>query len=282
MTPRLNFLRACAVGLFTAVCATQTASAQQPTNSPSATLPGPGLFTYRPMLRYDKFSDAPGGADGQTERTRFMHHVMYGVAPEWGAFAEVSIVDRDAETPGGDESETGLGDTTLGVSHRFYRHDFGPIETFRAAAQFSLRMPTGDSDFTNDTVNPSIGINTTTILGRHGVGASARYELTTGATDNPVDPGDGLADHLMVSGSHLYRIWPESYSEGSNVAVYSQVELLGHLETNGDASLDTALGVLVEAPRWAAEFSVILPVAEDLEERPESEFGIAIGVRFLF
>mgnify|MGYP003638256042 CR=1 FL=1 len=258
------------------------APAQQPTNSPSATLPGPGLFTYRPMLRYDKFSDAPGGADGQTERVRFMHHIMYGLAPEWSVLAEVSIVDRDVETPGTDESENGLGDARLGVSHRFYRHDFGPIETFRAAAQFSLRMPTGSDDFTNDAVNPSIGVSTTTILGRHGIGVSASYELTTSSTDNPVDPGDGLADHLMLAGSHLYRIWPETYAEGGNVAVYSQAEVLAHFETNGDASLDTALGVLVEAPRWAAECSVILPVAEDLDERPESEFGLAIGVRFLF
>jgi len=234
------------------------------------------------MLRYDRFSDAPGGTDGDADRLRFMHHFMYGIAPEWAAFAEVSIVDRDIESPGGDASDTGLGDTRLGVSHRFYRHDFGPIETFRAAAQFSLRMPTGSSEFTNDTVNPSIGISTTTILGRHGIGASASYELTTGANDNPTDPGDGLADHLMIAGSHLYRIWPESYAEGGNVAVFSQVELLGHFETNGDASLDTGLGFLVEAPRWAAEISLILPIAEDLKERPESEFGLAVGVRFLF
>ncbi len=282
MQSSFQFLRACAIGLIAAASTIQVAAAQQPTNSPSATLPGPGLFTYRPMFRFDKFSDAPGGADGKAERFRFMNHVMYGVAPEWGLFADLSFVDRDVETPGGDDDESGLGDTRLGVSHRFYRNDFGPIETFRAAANFSLRMPTGDEEFTNDTVNPSFGISTTTILGRHGIGSSARYEITTGATDSPVDAGDGLADHLMLAGSHLYRIRPESYAEGGNVAVYSQVELLGHFETNGDASLDAALGVLVEAPRWAAECSVILPVAQDLDERPESELGLALGVRFLF
>lgn len=258
------------------------ARAQQPTNAPSATLPGPGLFTYRPMIRYDRFKEGPGGSDGEIERTRFMHHLMYGLAPEWGAFAMVSLVSRDFESPSGDESDTGIGDTELGVSYRFFRHDFGPIETFRAAAQVSARLPTGSSEFSNDAVNPAIGITTTTIFGRHGLNTSAKYEFTTGETSNRIDPGDGLSDHLMLTGSYLYRLWPASYAEGGNIAVYSQVELLGHAETNGDASLDSGLGFLVEAPRWAVEFSVILPMAQDLEERPESEYGLALGVRFLF
>ena len=258
------------------------ARAQQPTNAPSATLPGPGLFTYRPMIRYDRFNEGPGGSDGDIERTRFMHHLMYGLAPEWGAFAMVSLVDRDIDTPSGDESDTGLGDAELGVSYRFFRHDFGPIETFRASAQVSARLPTGSSEFSSDTVNPAVGINTTTIIGRHGLNTSAKYEFTTGETNSRIDPGDGLSDHLMVTGSYLYRLWPASYAEGGHLAVYSQVELLGHAETNGDGSLDSGLGILVEAPRWAVECSVILPVAEDLEDRPEGEFGLALGVRFLF
>lgn len=259
-----------------------SAHGQQPTNAPSATLPGPGLLTYRPMLRYDRFTDAPGGEEGDIERTRFMQHVMFGIAPEWAVFAEVSIVHRDTQTPAGDESNTGLGDTRLGASWRFYRNDFGPLDTFRAAAQLSARFPTGSSDFSNDTVNPALGINTTTILGRHGINTAAMYELTTGESDNPIDPGDALADHLMLSATHLYRLLPSSFAEGDNIALYSQFDLLAHLETNGDASLDVGLGLLVEAPRWAAECSVILPVAEDLDERPESEFALALGLRFLF
>lgn len=237
---------------------------------------------YKSMLRSESFDGAPGGGEGETDRLRFMHHVMYGVRPELGAFAEISIVDRDIDSPAGDESDTGLSDSRLGISYRFFRRDFGPIETVRVAAEASVRLPTGTDGFSNDTVNPAVGLRATSILGRHGLSAAARYELTTGESGHPLDAGDSLADHLMLSGGHLYRLWPASFEEGDTIGLYSQVELLGHLETNGDASLDGALGLLVEAPRWAAEVSVILPIAEDLQDRPELEYGLAIGVRFLF
>lgn len=258
------------------------ASAQESTNVPAATLPGPGLVMYKSMLRFESFDGAPGGGEGDTDRLRFMHHVTYGIRPELGAFAEVSVVDRDIDAPSGDDSDTGLTDSRLGLLYRFYRHDFGPIETVRVSAEASVRLPTGTDEFSNDTVNPALGLRATSILGRHGLSAAARYELTTGGSDHPLDPGDSLADDLMIAGGHLYRLWPASFEEGDTIGLYSQVELLGHLETNGDASLDGALGLLVEAPRWAAEVSVILPIAEDLEDRPDLEYGLAVVVRFLF
>ena len=258
------------------------ADAQESTNVPAATLPGPGLVMYRSMVRYESFDGAPGGGEGETDRLRFMHHVTYGIRPELGAFAEVSVVDRDIDSPAGEESDTGLTDSRLGLLYRFYRHDFGPIETVRVSAEASVRLPTGTDEFSSDTVNPALGLRATSILGRHGINAAARYELTTGESDDPLDAGDTLADSLMLSGGHLYRLWPASFVGGGSVALYSQVELLGQLETNGDASLDGAIGLLVEAPRWAAEMSVILPIAEDLEDRPDLEYGLAIGVRFLF
>lgn len=273
--------RTCARAIVLASLAV-SAGAQEPTNAPSATLPGPGLLTYRPMVRFDRFGEAPGGEEGRIERTRFMQHLMYGVAPEWGAFAEIAVIHRETRSASGDENDTGVGDARLGVAHRFFRRDFGPLDTFRAVAEVSARIPTGGSAFSSDAVSPALGINTTTILGRHGINTAARYELTTGESESPIDPGDTLADHLFLAATHLYRLSPSSFAEGDNVAVYSQVDLLGHLETSGDAGLDLGLGVLVEGPRWAAEFSVILPVAEDVEERPEGEYGLALGLRFLF
>lgn len=258
------------------------AHAQEPTNAPSATLPGPGLLSWRPMVLYDRFGEGPGGDPGEVERTAFMHHLVYGVAPEWAGFAEVGLVHRESETPAGDDDSTGLGDSRLGARWRFARRDFGPLSTFRAVAEASVVLPTATGSLADDTFTPALGLFTTTILGRHGINTSARYEFTTGEKERVIDPGDGLADHLFLGGAYLYRLAPSSYAEGGTVAVYSQFELLGHAETNGDASLDTGLGLLVEAPRWAAECSVILPVAEDLEERPERDFGLVVGVRFLF
>lgn len=259
------------------------AAAQEPTNAPSATMPAPGLLTIRPMLRYDRLGNDPTGADRDVDRVREMLHAAYGLKPGLVAFGEFTLAQRSVDSPGpADGSDAGVADSILGLRYRFFRHDSGPLDTLRFAVQGAVRVPTGTDEFSSDSFNPSIGVTMTMIRGRHGVNASAKYELTTGSTPLRLDPGDALADHVQLTAAYLYRLAPASYADSSHSAWYTQIELLGHAETNGDADLEVAPGILYEARRWAVEASVILPVADDLERRPRRELGLVLGVRLLF
>lgn len=260
-----------------------TAAAQQPTNSPSATMPAPGLLATRVMLRYDQLGDDPTGANRRVRALRQMVHATYGVGPGLVAFGETALAQQDIDSPGfADSSSTGLADSMLGVRYRFLRLDTGPINTLRMTAQAAVRLPTGDNAFSTDAVSPSVGVNLTMIRDRHGFNATSLFTLTTGDTPQRLHPGDSLADVIRVSAAHLYRVAPSSYAESSGSAWYTQLELIGYAETNGDTSLDIAPGVLFEARRWAAEASVLLPIAHDLERRPRREVGVALGIRVLF
>ncbi len=279
LVPKRTLLAA----LLACTLTTDDVRAQQPTNSPSATMPAPGLLSLRVMVRYNRFGDDPTGAGRRVDAFRQMLHGTYGIVPGLVAFGETALEQEKIDAPGSDDgTQSGLADTVLGVRYRFLRHDTGPIDTLRMAVQAAARLPTGANAFSTDTVTPSIGINLTMIRGRHGLNATAKYVLTTGSTPQQLYPGDGRADLVRVSATHLYRLAPASYAESSGDAWFTQLELIGSAETNGDVSLEIAPGVLYEARRWAGEASVLLPIAEDLEHRPRRELGIALGIRLLF
>ena len=56
----------------------------------------------------------------------------------------------------------------------------------------------------------------------------------------------------------------------------------GAYETNGDNEVLISPGILYEAVSWAFEASVQLPLARDLDHRPETDFSVLFGVRLLF
>lgn len=256
---------------------------QEPTNAPSATMPAPGLLAITAMFRYDRYRNDPTGAQRDVDMYRQMLHVAYGVRPGLVGFARTSLMQRGIESPGpSDGDDAGIGDLMIGARYRFYRYDSGPTDTLRLALEGLLRLPTGGDEFTTDTISPSLGVNLTMIRGRHGFNASAGYHLTTGDTPQRIHPGDSLADHAHLSLAHLYRVAPASFATTSEAAWYTQLELLGHAETNGDTDLELAPGILYEARRWAAEASVLVPLSDDLSERPDREVGVVLGFRLLF
>ena len=54
------------------------------------------------------------------------------------------------------------------------------------------------------------------------------------------------------------------------------------LDEGGDNELSLAAGLLYEAPSYAAEISLALPVSSDLSDRPESKGALLFGLRFLW
>ncbi|MFG0292229.1 MAG: hypothetical protein ACF8MJ_03640, partial [Phycisphaerales bacterium JB050] len=91
-----------------------------------------------------------------------------------------------------------------------------------------------------------------------------------------------MADLLRFDTAYLYRLSPEEYGADFVASTYAVVELNGTYETNGDTELFISPGLLYEASRFALELSVSMPVFQNVDHRPEPEYSVGVGVRFLF
>lgn len=103
-----------------------------------------------------------------------------------------------------------------------------------------------------------------------------------GVDGDAVNPGDTTDDVLNLDASYLFRLAPATYGEEFAASLYAVLELNTVYETNGDAEAFLSPGLLYEAPRFAIEAAVQLPVAQDLAHRPEREYVVTLGLRLLF
>ena len=143
-------------------------------------------------------------------------------------------------------------------------------------------MPTGSSEFTSDTTVPFIGLSAMYIEGRHGVTSSVVFHATDGDFDDPVLAGDKEANHIAFNAAYLYRIKPEAYSQDLVAAWYIGAELIGNWESDDDLEILLAPILLYEAPSWAFELTYGKPIYEDVNFRPETDYTVSLGFRFLF
>lgn len=253
------------------------ASAQEAPLSWAATQPAKGRVTLREQFFFTEYDTDAGDVDRYVLNTR----VTLGLSGVLSATADIPFVSEQAGAPGADD-HTGLGDVSLSLKWRFWQNDAGAIETQRLALVGGVRAPTGDAGLSSGGVDPFVGVVFTMVRGRHGVNAAGRYLLTTDGRSDPLTAGMGEADLLSLEASYLYRLSPASYETESAGSLYAVVESFADYETNGDAEWRIAPGLLWEARRWAAEASVILPLADDIERRGRADFGLALGVRVLF
>lgn len=271
--PRLNNpRRAVVLAGMGAACA--VAHAQEAPLSDAATQPAKGKVTFRESLRFTRYEFEGRDIDQWVANTR----LTLGLSGKLSLSADIPVVLEDDPL---DQSE-GLGDVRLGLKWRFWQHDTGAIETRRLAMIGGLRVPTGSDGVSAEGFDPFVGVVFTMVHGRHGLNAAARYQFSTDGMDNPLGPGMGGDDALSLETSYLFRVAPEAYGPDTHGSWYAVAESFVDWETNGDTSWRLAPGLLYEARRWAAEVSVVLPLAEDVRERAETDFGLAAGVRVLF
>ncbi len=267
-------------GLMAVGTCVNGAAGQEANLSVAATQPAKGSITWREQVRFTRYELSDRDIDQLVVNTR----LTLGLTGAVSAWADVPVIaerDRSDMAP----NNNGLGDVSLGLKWRFWQHDTGAIETKRLAAFGGVSLPTGEEGLSSDGFDPFVGLVYTMVHGRHGVNASARYRVNTDGTDaalGPIGAGMGSADLLTLETSYLYRISPASYAAETSGSLYGVVESFVDYETNGDAEWRIAPGLLWEARRWAAEVSVILPAASDIEERAETEFGLVAGIRVLF
>jgi hypothetical protein len=247
------------------------AAAQEPTHAPAATQPSPGHFFSKTRLILDTWQD---GIEG--EALSLQQTLIAGVARDWSVGVEVTATDREPTEASGAEDLRGW------LAWRFHRRDLGPVDTQRASVLVGASFPTGAESLTQDEVAPQLGIVFTDIRGRNGVNLAAFWEFHGEAAARPLYAGDAGAGHFRLDAAWVWRVAPAAFGPEYGAAHYLQTELRWDLETNGDRELRVAPGWLLEAPRYALECSVEIPVAERLSFRPERGWSAIAGVRFLF
>lgn len=289
------------VGCLVVGALTAAARGQESFFTEAATLPAPGRTVVREMGVYRTFGRDDSGL-GRRGYALFAHTtVQYGLVPEWSLTLDLPVSYRDyriAPEPGAptDHNHAGSGggggggyrvtdlmvdDFSLTAKYRFYRHDTGPLDTTRVAVLFGAEFPSGSTD-SSDSVDPLIGLAMTAIRGRHGLNLTAAYKLSTGGTDYPLFAGEGESDLIRFGGSYLYRLTPAQFSAEHRAGLYAVVESINLYETSGDLEVLVAPGLMYEAPGLALELSVVLPVYQQLEHRPKSDFAIGLGLRVIW
>lgn len=267
---------------------TSPALAQEALNMDSATQPSPGVIYLYERAKYTRYGRSPHESDSgeraeRTNQLRLETSIIAGLTRDLAVAAMIPIEHRE-ERAGGSELDTdfGLADPEIIFKYRIYKSDSGALDTLRVALLAGAEIPSGDGNFTSGSVDPIVGIAATTIRDRHGLNASARFKLNTRGDDEHNLGGDGPDDALWYNASYLYRIAPGAWTATSGAALYAVAELNGLYETNGDNEILFSPGLLYEARNWAGEIGARIPIVEDVNQRPEMDWGMTVGVRFLF
>lgn len=277
------------------------AEAQESFFTDAATLPAPGKVIARTSVAYRSFGRDESGLGRRGYSVMSNNSLQLGLAPELSLTLDVPVSYRDytqnpvagapdhihsnpPSTPNADPTASRITDTvvddfTLIAKWRFWRSDTGPLDTTRLALLLGAEFPAG-STHSSDSVDPIAGIALTAIRKRHGYNLSATYKLSLNGESYPLFPGEGTADLLRVASSYLYRLSPAQFSTTETTGIYAVMESVTFYETSGDFESLISPGLLLEAPGVAAELAVQVPVYQQVTNRPQTDFVIALGLRF--
>jgi len=250
--------------------------AQEMLNMPSATAPSPGVLIPRVQARAYFYED------GQSLLEQDIR-VEYGLARDVSISVDLPLYQGFFDPPRPSDGEFGLGDLEAIVELRILREDLDAISTLRAAVYAGAELPTGTGGFGGDSVDPCIGGVVSGIFGRHGVDLAGRWTFVTG--DGPFLPifaGDEGDDFANVDLGYAYRLYPAEYGEERVGAWYATVELNTIWTTGSEHEVLLSPGLLLEAPTYAVELGVQLPIDSDSLDRPELRLGLVVGLRFIF
>lgn len=277
-----------AAAIVTTLLAAAPATAQQSFYNPSAAQPSPGVLLYRQVFEYTKFGNDHSLFDRDIEQLQITTELAYGITKDVAVMARIPLIARSVESaaPGVSSDDFNLGDAHIMFKYRIWQHDTGPIDTMRLSLLGGIDVPTAHKPFGNRGWDPMIGAVLTSIQGRHGFNIAARYKFNTSERSSPLGAAvtldDGLEDQLMIDASYLYRLSPASYEPDTHGAWYAMLDCNATYETNGDTEVRLAPGIMYEARRWVFEASVQVPVYEELDHRPETDFTVGVGFRVLF
>lgn len=267
------------------LCGAQGVLGQEAINTPAPTQPGAGNWVVREQVRFMWYEDLPNDPGGSVRDMTLLTIIQHGITGSLSAELSLPLIgrQRSADDPAAaDGSARGLGDISAGLKLRLWQADTGAVDTMRLSVFGNVEMPTGHDEFSSDSFDPTIGATFMAISGRHGFNQALSWKFTTGDLAEPIGPGESLSDLLKFDSAYLYRLSPAEYTSELRAATYGVVELNGFYETNGDLQVFLSPGILYEAPRFALEAAIQIPVYQDVDHRAESTFGFVLGLRILF
>lgn len=274
-----------AVIALTPLLLAPSAWGQEAINTPAPTQPAAGNWVIREQFRFMAYEDLPSDPQGRARDMTLLTIVQHGLTGSLSAEVALPLIGRQrsaADPSAEDGSTTGLGDITAGLKLRLWQADTGAVDTMRLSVFGNVEMPTGHDEFSSDSFDPTIGATFMAISGRHGFNQALSWKFTTGDNAEPIGPGEGLSDLLKFDSAYLYRLSPAEYTSELRAATYAVLELNGLYETNGDLQMFLSPGILYEAPRFALEAAIQIPIYQDVDHRAESTFGFVLGLRILF
>lgn len=268
------------LAIVAALTAATAVHAQTPVNGFGAMQPSVGHFTVHTMVGYRQFDGDETTQERDIRQVSVATQISYALLSNLAVTLDVPVLfnhlSRSPAATG--DSATGIGDMSLLVKWRPWQNDTGPTDTMRIALLGGIQMPGGTEsywDSTGEEWNPLVGVIFSMVRGRHGVNADVIYELNTGGHSRP--------DGFRYDASYLYRLSPAAYGEeSSGAAIYAVAELNGLYETNGNHQLFLAPGLMYEATWWTIDATVMIPLAQDLKDRPETEIAFGVGLRLSF
>lgn len=256
------------------------ARGQEAMYTAAATMPSPGAVLMREQFHWFRYDDNPADGSDRTDRYEFLSTAYIGLFRDFAVNIDVPIEMKRSSfpPPTRDEDDTTVPEVDFTFKWRFLRQDPGEIDTLRAALLFGANVNIED----DAEVNPHLGAVITKVIGRHGFNAEVHYTLNTGGDRRDNFGGEGPDDALATNLAYLWRFYPDAYTSTSTGAWYVTFELNHMYETNGDSELRFSPGVMFEGRTFGFEIMGQLPVYQDLDERPDLEFGIGVGIRVLF
>lgn len=205
--------------------------------------------------------------------------------------AIVPFVHIDADSRAQSRSSSGLGDARLFAKYLLYQRD-RRLETLRIAAQFSVKLPTGD-----EKQSPALGSGSTDfalsavagwIKNRAGVYFEGIYQNNT--SGSAIDFGDSFRYNLAFG----YRLMPVVYETYPSPQFNAFLELNGETagrnrvggiaaENTGGTTLFLSPGVqFVGGRRWLVEASLQWPVLNKLNgTQLATDWMLSVGTRVL-
>ena len=252
------------------------ADAQEMLSMPAATAPSPGVLIPRIQTRAYFYE---GGQSLLAEEIR----LELGLVRDLSVSIDLPVYQGFLDPPRPSDGAFGLGDLEALVELRVLREDFGPVDTLRGAVFAGAELPTGTGGFGSDGVDPCVGAVLTGIFGRHGLDASARWTFVTG--EGPFlptlagSPDDGYANLDL---GYAFRLHPEAYGEERVAAWYATLELNSIVTAGGEHEVLLSPGLLLEAPSFAIEAGLQLPVSSDVDGAPALRIAAVVGLRLIF
>ena len=277
---RLWFPAVCIGCLLVAV--PRMASAQTPINAPGAMQPstGTGVAHFMPMYRrLDSF--APTDQQSADEYA-LLTQVAYGISKNVGIQFDVPMVYSSINMDAGesDDEDFGVADSTVLLKWRVYQNDPAPAETTRFSLIAGMQVP-GNADAwvwdASDGWDPIVGFVFSSVRGRHGFNADALWEFYTGD-----ERDEGRSDSLRADASYLFRLSPAQYSAETEGALYAVAELNTYYDANGDTAVFLSPGLMYEGRSFTLDATIMIPVHQDLDHRPETRIALGFGVRISF